>query len=309
MKKPLNEEQLIDLGYDTLEAGDLKLVRRIARKLIKMNSEYGFCLMAYSYADEYKTKKALHVLNEGARLFPWSSSISTCRFGVICKISDRVVDEGQYLTALSLARELQTDGSCHGYLMECRIHRENDDLNKAVTCLERGLKACPGQYFIANDLGNVKLDLERPAEALAAFELALSCADLKGNAEAIATVKSGIVVSLNRLERFEEAFKVLESVPQLDGSWVVMKMTLMDRLERFDDIIDFGESWKRKSDETDTWTQVVMHTYLARAYRDVGNLVAAKENAKCALKYDPKDKMARQILKDSEKQIKLQSRL
>lgn len=204
------ENTLVDQGYCLLESRKFGSARRIARRLIKMGSTLGYCLMARVFVGQQASDKAIQLLDAGQDLFPWSGEIQDLRRAITAEKGYECAIEGQELAALSIAKELQYMNSIHGYIIESRVHAGNGHTRKAIASLERGINEFPTAWLLLNELGTCQMENRQYEIAKASFEEALRYAD----DSAVSTIESSIVVCLFEQHHYEAALTLIDSIAE-----------------------------------------------------------------------------------------------
>jgi tetratricopeptide (TPR) repeat protein len=141
--------------------------------------------------------------------------------------------------ALKIGRKLKTMKYSGAFEVIALAHTQDGQVDKAVECLEEGVKKCPDVWLLWQLLGNYRSDLNEFAQAMICLEKAALCP----NADT-SSINLNKAICFSRQELHEQTLEMLEGVTSSETR--IQRESLLIgslvSLERFDEAILRGEA-------------------------------------------------------------------
>jgi tetratricopeptide (TPR) repeat protein len=203
--------------------------------------------------------------------------------------------------ALFIAERLEKMRYSGAFEIRALAFASENKLEKAIKCLERGVKLCPQVWILWELLGNYRSDAGQFNKAMLCYDKAASCPDVDAN-----SINYNRATCLSRQDRNEEALAVIATVDSEEKRIPkgILQTRLLVAAKRYEKAITVaqklvGELEAKEFSPENQRQQSTLNGQLSRAYLEFSqDQVKARSAVEIALMQDKTNESALAVLRE-----------
>jgi len=194
-----------------------------------------------------------------------------------------LIEECEFDEAAKLAKSIITNGDVEGYFILADIKDEEDNLEKCIEILQKGISEFDNHWKLWMRLGNYQSNNKQYDEAKYSFERAQYSTDSD-----VSLVKLNKAVLASKLSNFESALNLLEEAwEDYSMKCYCLKLDILDDQEKYNEILSSVNEQQFEDEynnEAETLSKILF--FLAKASYKLNNRIDAISYLNTSLEQD-----------------------